>query len=269
MRGLTRHLIDEIAEQPPWLHAAGAPRFDVLIDTRGRWKTTLAARRIPHGLFLAPAARYLFSGRRPGPFTPRPAHLVDRLLQLVTLAFGPVQATPAALPIPPESLAAAHRLLPPGASYAGLAPGAGNAVKIWPLDRFQQLALHLSRTGHTPVFLLGPAESHWRDAIAGAVPQALFPLQDGAWQTSQPALVHTLAVATRLDLAIANDSGTGHMLAAVDCPLVSLFGPTLPAKLAPRVSRGRVVDARAHGGTGMALIPVADVIRAVESLTPS
>ena len=38
----------------------------------------------------------------------------------------------------------------------------------------------------------------------------------------------TIALAKRLTLAVANDAGVGHMLAAANCPLVSLFGPTPP-----------------------------------------
>ncbi|NTU77242.1 MAG: glycosyltransferase family 9 protein, partial [Alphaproteobacteria bacterium] len=87
LREVTRHLIDVIHEKPTWLSttqkrnpAGAAPFFDLLIDTRGRWKEARLARRVPHGLFLASAFRFLFSDRRPSLFEKRPPHMVDRLL---------------------------------------------------------------------------------------------------------------------------------------------------------------------------------------------
>ncbi len=265
LRPLTRHLIDHVAEQPAWLLPGAedaAPRFDLWIDTRNRWRTTLAARRVPHGLFLAPAARFLLSDRRPGLLAPRPAHLVDRLLQLVRLAAGHVPPVLAGLPVPDRALAAARSTLPPGSRYVGLAPGAGNPIKIWPRAGFEHVAAAIAASGRTPVFLLGPQEREWLDPLRAAVPQSLFPLQSDVWG-GPPALEHTLAVATLLDLAVANDSGTGHMLAAVDCPLISLFGPTSAAKLAPRVTRGQVIDARTFGSRSMDAIPWRTVADAV------
>jgi ADP-heptose:LPS heptosyltransferase len=43
----------------------------------------------------------------------------------------------------------------------------------------------------------------------------------------------TIALAQRFAVSVANDSGVGHMLAAANTPLISLFGPTDPAKFAP------------------------------------
>ncbi|HEY9568001.1 MAG TPA: glycosyltransferase family 9 protein, partial [Thalassobaculum sp.] len=76
----------------------------------------------------------------------------------------------------------------------------------------------------------------------------------------------TIALAGRLAAGVANDSGGGHMLAAADVPLLSLFGPTPPAKFAPFVSRGAVLRAQDFGGTGMTGIPVDAVEAALEPL---
>lgn len=274
LRATTRHLIDHVIEQPGWItpgRGTPAPRFDLLIDTRNRWKTALAARRIPHGLFLAPASRFLFSDRRPPLLAPRPQHLVDRLLQLVALAAGQAHLPPGALPVPDAALATARGLLQPGRTHVGFAPGAGNPVKIWPRSKFEHVARAQFDAGRTPVFLLGPRELDWRPGLQAAVPGALFPLQDPAWDTPETTLEHTLAVASLLDLAVANDSGTGHMLAAVDCPLISLFGPTSAAKLAPRVTRSAVVDASSYGSRAMEAIPweaVRDAVAAMAAGLP-
>jgi ADP-heptose:LPS heptosyltransferase len=75
-----------------------------------------------------------------------------------------------------------------------------------------------------------------------------------------------MALAKRLTLAVANDSGTSHMLAAVDTPLVSLFGPTPAAKFAPLVSRRNMLTAQQFGSDRMSAIPVEAVESALTGL---
>jgi ADP-heptose:LPS heptosyltransferase len=269
LRALTAPYVDQVLEQPAFLvHPATTalpPAYDILLDTRGRWRAALAARRLPHRLFIAPAARFMLSDRRPPRWWHKPPHIQDRLLQLVTLAAGFTPSLPGGIAVPAAERAIAVRLLPEAAVYLGLVPGAGNTVKIWPLPRFIALAQQQAALGRVPVFLLGPQETGWQAELAQAVPTARFPLQDPLWQ-GQLSLAATMAVGERLHLAVTNDNGTSHMLAAVDCPLVSLFGPTAAAKSAPRVSRNRIVMAQTFGQDAMTAIPVAAVAAAVQAL---
>lgn len=157
--------------------------------------------------------------------------------------------------------------MPVGKIYVGLAPGAGNPVKIWPLPQIEKLAAAQVAKGRQVVFILGPEELKIYDALVAAFPSAIFPLQDdGAWDCAKLTIEHTLAVASLLDVAVANDSGVGHMIAAVDCPLISLFGPTSPEKLAPRVTRSRVIAAQSYGSSDMRAIPWQDVDLAIDGM---
>jgi len=268
LREATRDLIDRIDECPDWIEGRGAPYFDLLIDTRGRWQSTLAARAIPHGIFISHAARYLFSEKRPaGFFPPKPAHIVDRLLQMVELAAGFRPPSTGALPVPENLLLKAQYMLPEGKTYVGLATGAGNTIKIWPQYKFEKVAAAQVAKGRVPVFILGPRELAAHDTLAAAIPEAKFPLQDSEiWGGLQITVDQTLAVAKCLSVAVANDSGVGHMLAAADCPLISLFGPTDPAKLAPRVTRGKVIRTQDFGSAQMAAITWESVNDAVEEM---
>jgi ADP-heptose:LPS heptosyltransferase len=146
----------------------------------------------------------------------------------------------------------------------GLAPGAGGRQKCWPLDRFIAVGEHLTQLGRVPVFLLGPNESDWAAPIRAALPQALLPLQ--AADKVTPLL--TIALGRRMQAAIANDSGAGHMLAAADVPLISLFGPTPAAKFAPAAQVARVIRAQDHGGESMDLIPVRSVLDELVGVLP-
>jgi hypothetical protein len=56
------------------------------------------------------------------------------------------------------------------------------------------------------------------------------------------------------------------MLAAANCPLVSLFGPTAPEKSAPLARHARVLRAQDHGGEDIGLIPAAAVAGALDAV---
>lgn len=264
--------INEIHVCPPWLKGGkakkDAPPLDLVIDTRGRWKMALAARlALPHKLFIAPAFRYLLSDRRPSLFTKRPERLIDRLMQTIELAAGHLPQVSNRLPVSPDYLAKARRILPEGQIYVGFSPGAGNPIKIWPLENFEKVAKLQVRMNRVPVFILGPQEMEIYDRLFQSIPEAIFPLQaHDVWGTKQPSVDQTLAIGHCLDLCVTNDSGTSHMLAAVDCPLVSLFGPTSASKLAPKVTTSVVVTAQQFGGTEMTSISVEAVNEAVNKV---
>ncbi|RAU21049.1 ADP-heptose--LPS heptosyltransferase [Paramagnetospirillum kuznetsovii] len=226
-------------------------RFDLIIDTQRRLLTTLILKRIRHGRFISATAGFRLSDARP-PEGERPAAMIAQMMRLLDAAQPGRDHHPAALRRDAATEALAERLLPAGPVYVGFAPGAGGKHKCWPLERFCQLAQSISAI---PVFLLGPAETDWVETIRAALPQALLPLQ----QAEKPTPMLTIALARRMGAAVANDSGTGHMLACADIPLVSLFGPTPPAKFAPGAARLHLIRAQDFGGDAMTAIPITAV----------
>jgi ADP-heptose:LPS heptosyltransferase len=157
--------------------------------------------------------------------------------------------------------ARAAQLLPPGPTYIGLSPGAGNkhTGKCWPLEGFVALARNQVERGRTPVFLLGPEEREWVAPLRAAVPEARFPEQEG---DGGPCLL--AALGERLAVAVANCSGAGHLLAAGGAPMVSLYGPTRPEKYAPFARALICLKAQDYGSEQIAAIPLAAVLAAVE-----
>ncbi|OIQ93689.1 ADP-heptose--LPS heptosyltransferase 2 [mine drainage metagenome] len=263
--GLLDEVIEEAGIGSKWWELLRRPlphrAFDLIIDTQSRVLTSLILKRIRHGRFISPAAGWHLSDARPGPGWSKPPALITRLLDLVELASGQPPGLPA--PLPGDALldAEAERRLPHGPVYVGLAPGAGGKHKCWPLEHYIALALRLAKSGKVPVVLLGPQEQQWDAEIRDAVPGVMLPLD----ALSPPML--TIALGKRLAAAVANDSGTGHMLAASGVPLISLFGPTAPEKFAPRARRLTVLRAQDYSpGDSMEGIPlqiVADTIERV------
>jgi ADP-heptose:LPS heptosyltransferase len=239
--------------------------FDLVIDTQRGVATTLLLRRVRHGRFVSGAAEFLLSDEKPARGYRRPAGMVRQMLDLLEIATGEPAVSDAPLAIDGATQEAAAAALPAGPAYVGLAPGAGGRQKCWPLESYIALAQRQTAQGRTPVFILGPGEADWVAMLRDAVPDALFPTlgRDGV---PDPSIAFTIAIGQRLAAAVANDAGAGHILAAADAPLVSLFGPTPAAKFAPSAKRLVLIEANSFGSDAMAAIPVAAVADAVDGL---
>jgi heptosyltransferase-3 len=127
--------------------------------------------------------------------------------------------------------------------YAVIHPFSGSAKKNWPLDRFRELA---SRLKMPVCWCAGPEE----------------PLENAVRFDDLYKLACWLAGAR---LYVGNDSGITHLAAAVETPVVALFGPTDPAVWAPRGENVRVV-ATPRPGEPMDRIELDAVLRAAEEL---
>ena len=106
--------------------------------------------------------------------------------------------------------------------------GSSSPAKSWPEAHFRTVATTLRQRGWDTAILCGPIE-----------------IERGLGEDSlQPPNLRALAgLLARASLFIGNDSGPGHIAAAVGTPPLSLFGPTNPHIWAPRHNRGRFVQA--------------------------
>lgn len=276
-----RGLIDEVIEDAALFRQAGSlfhrplagRHFDIVIDTQSSFFKTMLLRRVRHGRFISCSAGFLLSDRRPGTADPRAYSLSERLTGLAGLAIGvPTDLLfSAPLPIEDSAALAAAAFLPEGPVYVGFAPGAGGRHKCWPLAHYLAAARLQSDKGRVPVFILGPAEAAWADKIERALPGCVIPASNGATsgERGSDSPGFTVAVARRLAAGVANDSGCGHLLAAADLPLVSLFGPTNARKFRPAARRLESIEACRFGQGDIADIPVSAVSDALERLLAS
>lgn len=265
---LTRGMIDEVIENAGigthWHELLRRPlpdrSFDLVLDTQRRVLTTLILKRLRHRVFVSGAADWLFSDIRPKRGWKKPAAMVDQILELVELSSGLPVDISAPMPGDEASEAEARRVLPAGPIYVGLMPGAGGRQKCWPLPNYVEMARLQIAAGRVPVFLVGPGEREWEAELKREIPEALFPLYDGS------SVMLTLAVGRILAACVANDSGGGHLIAASGVKLLSLWGPSEPAKATPIGSRVTVMRAQQFGGVEMDTIPLNEVAAAVDRL---
>jgi ADP-heptose:LPS heptosyltransferase len=123
------------------------------------------------------------------------------------------------------------------ASIALLVPGssAHRLAKRWPAARYGQLARMLAARGMAPVVLGSAAERN----LAGEIARH-GPIHDLTGQTSFGELA---SLARAAKLAVGNDTGPMHLIAAAGCPSLVLFSRASdPALCAPRGQRVTVLQ---------------------------
>ena len=99
--------------------------------------------------------------------------------------------------------------------------GAGQPVRVWPLERYRTLAARLRGKGYRVQIACDPDQRTWW-------------LQAGEKDIATPRTVtELLALADRAGAFIGNDSGPGHLAAFCGVPTFTLFGPKLPEWFAP------------------------------------
>jgi len=108
------------------------------------------------------------------------------------------------------------------ANVLGIAPGARHHTKMWPLERFADLAGKFIENGlFSGVAILGDqSERTLGDRIVSVAPERIINL------AGKLTIRETAAMISHLPLILTNDSGLMHMATAVDTPVAALFGPT-------------------------------------------
>ena len=222
-----------------------------------RWDLVVDLRASAIAWLLWTRARKIFQGGR------RPGHRLTHLAALLGVSRPPLPVIWAA----PEDTARAAALLPEGHPWLVLGPTANWHRKVWPAERFAELALRLTAPdGALPgagiAILGGPGDQERSMAtpVLTALPQAL----DLVGKLDLPEVAAVLA---RAAIFIGNDSGLMHLAAAAGAPTLGLFGPTPSDEYGPAGPKASAVLADGPPGQGaMEDLPVARVLEAAEAL---
>jgi len=216
-------------------------RFDIALDLQGLRKSALAAllsgarRRIgfagslreefdrwrggdPYAHEMARQCSWWLSTER---IRPTAEHVVARYLELLR-PLG-IESPTVRFDVPE---------FPGGAQVAEaiavINVGAARADKLWPADRFAEVARYMAASHGLAVVVTWAGDAERRRAE-----QVVAEAGEAALVAPPTSLTELAALARRARIFIASDTGPLHLAAAVGTPCVGLFGPTPAARNGP------------------------------------
>lgn len=122
-----------------------------------------------------------------------------------------------------------------GEKTLAIHPFAANPKRAWHIDNFIQISNRLGEKGFRTIFFGGSKEKSLKDYIKA---NAKF---DPVISIGDTSIRETMAILKRCKALLCNDSGIMHLAAALDIPLVALFGPQSPVKFGPYSKKARVI----------------------------
>ena len=140
---------------------------------------------------------------------------------------------PLSLPIGEAARQRAISLLCHPSPWAALMPGANISAKTWSADNFGEVGRYLAERGYGVVVLGGPEDGELASTVARISGDASIHL------AGVLSLQETAAVLEKAAIAVTNDTGSMHIAAAVNTPLVAIYGPSNSVRFAPWTSESR------------------------------
>jgi heptosyltransferase-1 len=210
-------------------------RFDLCVDMQGAIKSAGVGLLAEAKVFAGPAepreqlARRLYNRK----LAVSAAHVVEQGCELLGAAVGEV-LTPAQVALPMEELAERWADEVVGHErFCLISAGGGWGAKLWPAERFGRVAEELGRAGVRTVVNASPGGSPEANAVVAA---------SGGFAGAVPCSIRELiALVRRAAVVIGGDTGPLHLAAALERPVVAIFGPTDPARNGPYGMRSRVL----------------------------
>jgi heptosyltransferase-1 len=266
---LSRKTIGAVSGLRKQLKSAG---YDAVIDVQGAMRSSLIARMAGSPRVIGEAspretaARLLFSEH----VVTRGAHVIEQDIELASsIAGDSLNWTPPMLPVDPAAEAWSDALLAKSGTrpIALINPGAGWGAKVWPVDRYAEVARGLIIRGYRVLVNAGPREEVMADAIVKETSGNAIPLSTTVAQL--------IAMTRRAALIVAGDTGPLHLACALGRPVVGIFGPTDPSRNGPFGTRFRVLRSpsskrdhkrRPEPEAGLLTIQPEDVLRATDEL---
>ena len=212
--------------------------YDVAVDLQGAIRSAVLARwsgaRVVYGAAEpreSPAS--LWYTRR---VVARGAHVVEQNFSVASAIAGRELTLPRVEfphdPLMGESIHDGLAMRGVG-EYAILNPGAGWGAKRWPAERYGEVARELAKDGLRCLVNFGPGEDDLFEEVNAA--------SGGLVRPTKASITGLIALTRRARLFIGGDTGPMHLAAALQVPVVAIFGPTDPARNGPYGTRSIVL----------------------------
>lgn len=214
-------------------------KYDVVIDTE-QWHrlSAVVARLIRSPLkigFDTNERRRMFTHTVLYSHDDYEAQSFARLLEPLGFT-SPVDREPPFLIVSHKAAIRARCLLQPlgDKPYLVIFPGASIQERRWGAKKYREVADRLAATTGLAIVVVGGAQDQSEAAIIAST--------QGVSLAGRTSLEETAAAVSGAKLLISADSGLLHIAVGLDIPTVSLFGPGIAAKWAPRGSQHRILN---------------------------
>jgi len=255
------------------IHMIRQAHYDVVIDAQGLLRSATLAWASGATMRIGPGdaregAKFLYTHRVD---THRQTQLaVDRMRHLQTPLAPLRDRVEFKLRADPDAASRVHSLLGNSQPFVALLPAARWSAKIWSIDGYARLGRRIANAGLGVALIGTPAEANMCTRLADQIGAGA---KSWAGKTSIAEMIALLDFATAV---VGNDTGPLHVAAALQRPLIGLYGPTDEKSVGPwgqldHVLRFAPVDDyrqthSIHESDNLRRLPVEQVWRKLEEL---
>ena len=241
--------------------------FDIIFDTQKSVFRTMTLKKIKHNTFVSATASGFFSDLKLNKDKKNiKKYYLENLYDLLDLIIKKPIDKNFKIPINKDIEKKLRKIFNKKANYIGIAPGAGEKNKIWPIKNYIKLSKYFKEKGFYLVFYLGPDEKHYQHILKNNFKKAIF-LEDEPILKEYKNIEIIMASTKFLKFAISNDSGVSHMLSTNHCPLIKLFGPKDSKKFTPKMSNLITISSSEINSINIKDITVSRVIKTIENIS--
>ena len=203
--------------------------YDLIIDTQKTFIKSFYLKKLKTKIFLSNCANGIFSNIKNYKKLDnhKKRYYLDNIYNLLELYLFKKINKRSNIEYPEHILNKISKLFDPKKKYFGIAPGAGEKEKIWPIKRYVEIIKKFQKVGYNPCFFLGPDDEWAKKEIQMHFDKIFEPEK----YYKEIPNVHCIMACTKfLSFAISNDSGVSHILSTGNCDLFKLFNNKIPSK---------------------------------------
>tara|TARA_B100000029_G_scaffold10056_1_gene10956 strand:+ start:232 stop:1212 length:981 start_codon:yes stop_codon:yes gene_type:complete len=274
LKNIAKNYIDEIIEKADlniffWKNISNSYnledlKFDYIFDTQKAVLRTIALKRIKCLKFISSSASGILSDIKiKKANNEQRKYYLEDLYDLLNLIKTDDIQKDFEIPIPQELENRLYNIFDKQNKYIGIAPGAGEKNKIWPLENFISIADYYQNKSYKIVFFLGPQEIDIKTKLMNRFPDAILP-EEKISNFTGPEIV--MGSTKFLSCALSNDSGVSHMLSTNLCPLIKLFGPKEAKKFTPVNKNIHTLSAKQFNSNKIESIEIEKVIEKINDI---
>ena len=238
-------------------------KYEYIFDTQKAVYKTMALKRIKSKIFISGAANGFFSSIKIESRTNETRkYYLEELMDLLDLIKVEKIDDPFKISIPKTLEEKLISIFDPKYQYFGIAPGAGEKNRIWPIENFIEIGKYFVNKNFKIVLFLGPNEQNIKERLISIFPQALIP-EDLITDFSN---IETIITSSKfLNFALVNDSGLGHILSLGFCKLYKLFGHHDSNKFTPSNEKIISINSKEFNSLNIKDIPITKVLNEIEN----